>query len=282
SMVLSGNMPGFLLFLDECRGDTKASMDRAEAVARTLGGAVAGDEQAFGSLLPKLVTGHGQLRSFGMGLAETATDPKAMWDRLVSQLAETGEGDRTVEVLRGFLGGLHGSSPELVHAILDEAYQDGVLGQWYPALQTAVGIDKRGTDRLKRSLALGSIPVRSFHYLAHGRATDPISGQDLKELVLAIAEMPDGFDIAIQIQYMRLHSDSDQRRDHAPECIDAGRELMGSLVFKRNDALQSYALEVIARACLGGHDGAAIAQRFGKRERFGKRDRSAIGNVGKQ
>ncbi len=260
SMVLSDNMPGFQLFLDECRGDIKASMDREEAVARTLGGAVAGDEQAFGSLLPKLVTGHGQLWSFGMGLAEFATDPKAMWDRLVSQLAETAEGDRTVEVFRGFLAGLHGSTPELVDAILDEAYQHGILGQWYPALQTAVRIDKRGTDRLKRSLALGRIPMRSFHYLANGRATDPISGQDLKELVLVIAERPDGFDIAIQSLYMRLHSDTDQKRDHAPECIDAGRELMRSLAFRRNDVRQSYRLEIIAQACLGGLDGAAMAQ----------------------
>jgi len=278
SMVLSGNMPGFQLFLDECRGDIKASMDRAEAVARTLGGAVAGDEQAFGSLLPKLVTGHGQLWSFGMGLAESATDPKAMWGRLVSQLAEMGEGDRTVEVFRGFLAGLHGSSPELVDAILDEAYQHGILGQWYPALQTAVSIDKRATDRLKRSLSLGSIPMRSFLYLANGRATDPISGQDLKELVRAIAERPDGFDIAIQILYMHLHFDNDQKRDHAPECIDAGRELMRSVTFRRNDVQQGYALEVIAQACLGGHDAAAIAQEVCRKlkESIAKYETSAL------
>jgi len=59
---------------------------------------------------------------------------------------------------------------------------------------------------------------------------------------------------------MRLHSDTDQKRDHAPECIDAGRELMRSLAFRRNDVRQSYRLEIIAQACLGGLDGAAMAQ----------------------
>jgi hypothetical protein len=265
AMVLADNLVWYGLLMDEVGGDVAAAMGRAEAVARTLGGAVASDEQAFSSLLSELVTGQGRRSSFGMGLAESATDPKTMWGRLASRLTSTAEGDQNAEVLQGFLAGLQGISPGLVDTILDEAYQYSMLGRWYPALQTAAGIDEKGIERLKRSITTGTVPIRGYHYLALGRAADSIPGQDLKNLVLAIAERPDGFEVAAQILHLRLHSDKDQKRGHAVECIDAGRELMRSVVFARSNISHSYALGMIAQTCLGGDGGIDVAQEVCRR-----------------
>jgi hypothetical protein len=72
----------------------EAILLQVETVAHELGKAVATNEDSFAELLPDLVTGNSQqLWHFGRGLAEGAQDPRAMWDRFVSHLKSTLEGE---------------------------------------------------------------------------------------------------------------------------------------------------------------------------------------------
>jgi hypothetical protein len=71
--------------------DVQRSMQQVEAIASDLGGAVAADQNAFSALLAELVAGKSgqQLWIFGRGLAESARDPRAVWNQLVAQLGRT-------------------------------------------------------------------------------------------------------------------------------------------------------------------------------------------------
>jgi hypothetical protein len=207
------------------------------------------------------VSRKGRLWSFGQGLGENAENPTAIWIRLTDQLAAAAEGERCDLVFRGFLNALHTKNPELANKFLDDAIEDRTLAPWYPALQTAVpAMDKRAVDRLMRSLKVGKAPIGMYQHLAYGRATDPILGGQLKELLLEIAGRPGGSDVAEEVLSARLYSDKSQETEYSPEVVDAGCELMSRFAFTKNRQLEDYRSGEIAKACLVGEKGASIAR----------------------
>ena len=165
-------------------------------LARDLGKAVAIEESVLAELLPELVSSDGRLWLFGQGLLETTLDATQMWQRLVTALTATEEGLRKPQVLAGFLHQAHAKDPNLANAFLDDAVEHEALARWYPFLQVSFPLDAEGVARLKRSLALGKTPLVKYSYLAYGRAADPIPAHDLKELVLAMAAIPSGYNVA--------------------------------------------------------------------------------------
>lgn len=260
SVVLSTRLRGidFEDFEGHADEDIATRMARSEALAKDLGKAVAAEEDVLTSLLPALVSGDGRLWSFGEGLLEGSSDVAGLWDRLVASLNATEESVGNPQLLRGFFRAMHGKYPALATALLDSSVEHDTLARWYPLLQVTIGIDARGLARLKRSLALGKAPVHMFTCLNYGGATDPIPPSDLKEFAFTIAGMPAGYDVAVEILYMRLHFERDRKGPLAPELVDAGRELLREFDFARNDR-EDYRIGAIARDCLTGEQGAILA-----------------------
>ena len=245
-------------FEDHSTEDVGTRMARTEALAHDLGKAVATEEKVLDELLPEVVASDGRLWSFGQGLLEGTADAGVMWIRLVTALTSTDEGLRRPQVLRGFLHQLRVKNPALATTLLDNAIEHATLAQWYPFLQVAVDIEQQDVARLKRSLALGKTPVEMYTYLAYGRAIDPITAPDLRELVLTIAAMPSGHDVAMEILHMRLHSGEHRKEVIAPELIDAGCELMQQVTFTKQNDREDYRLGAISKSCLIGAKGAAV------------------------
>ena len=275
------------LVLDDFEGksndDSDAGIERAEAFARDLGKAVATEQAVFFELRAELVSERGRgLWSFGQGLMEGTPNPKATWDHLVMQLEATDKASQNIQILGGFLSALHAKNPQLADALLDDAVQNATLAAWYPTLQTAIAIDGGSVDRLKRSLALGNTPIERYESLAWGRATDPISAQDLRELLLAIAAKPNGFNPALEILGMRLYSDDLSKQGHAPEIIGAGRELLRQLKFTKKTDREDHRLEEIGKACLVGEDGAEVAREICRKlkDSVSKRETYSFNNGG--
>jgi hypothetical protein len=266
SIVLSGYRADFEDLDADSDADPRTQYERVEGVARQLGGAVATDEGAFAELVGELVSKKGRLWSFGLGLGENAENPTAVWNRLTVQLAAAAEVERCDLVFRGFLTAMNTKNPTLANKLLDDAVEDRTLAPWYPALQTAVpAMDKRAVDRLMRSLKVGKAPIGMYQHLAYGRATDPILGGQLKDLLLEIAGRPGGGDVAAEVLSARLHSDKSQKTGYAPEVIDAGCELMSRFVFTKHRQAEDYRLGVIADACLVGERGAQVARNLCRR-----------------
>ncbi len=230
---------------------------RTDALARDLGRELATDSATLNALLPEIVTSEGRTWQLGEGLAIGATDAPQMWERLVEALTATEASARRQEVLRGFLRHLRTSNTALTAALLDDAVEHETLAECYPFLQVAVDLETSDIARLKRSLGLGKAPAGAYACLKYGRATDPVPPSDLRELILTIAAMPSGYDVAIEILYMRLHSYTSNNQTVAPETVETGCELLQQLAFAGNDR-QDYHLADIVRGCLKGARGVTV------------------------
>jgi hypothetical protein len=231
---------------------------RVESAAEALGREAAANEGVFAQVLPELTRSHELIWNFGKGLAQGAEKPLSTWDRLAAALAASGQQTPDFRVLHGFLNGLNAKDPELASVLLDGALRDERLAWVYPALQTAVGIDEKGVQRLMRSLELGKAPIRAYHSLVSGGVTHKIAGRDFNNLLLRIAVEPGGLDLAIEILHMRISFASNQ--SSPSELIDIGCELMRRLTFARRNDVDDYRLGIVARNCLVGHKGAATVR----------------------
>lgn len=235
--------------------DVQRSLEQVQSVAIELGRAVAADQNAFAALLPELVAGRSdQLWMLGRGLAEAAKERRAVWNQLVAQLGATPKDKQNVHLLRGFLNALSIIEPELAGALLDDSVESEVLGPWYPILQTSVGVDTIGVDRLIRSLEARKAGIGMYGSLVMGGLTNQLSGNDFNRLLARIAAEPEGVDIAIEILFMRISFSPGQ--SSASELIDIGCELMRRLAFGRRRQADDYRLGIIAKRCLIGEKGA--------------------------
>jgi hypothetical protein len=243
---------------DHREGDTAevylARIQQTQEYVQELGKAVAQDENVFTELLPQITSGNIQIRFFGAGLAQGATDSGLLWNRLIAQLAATSEEHRHAEVLFGFVAGLYTRDPRLANKLLDNSLRNEVLAPFYPQMQTAVPIDEVGVARLLESLSLSNIPAAAYRTLSGGRVADPIPGDNFRALVLGIAAKEDGFEAAEDILHMRIHSGPGEAKPQERAILLAGRELLGQLIFHRRSTHDEYALGEIARVCLQGDE----------------------------
>ena len=268
AVVLSNNWsPGIDLEDIEVDGDVTSGIERLEKIARELGTSVATDDAVFTELLPELLRGGNRVVAFGRGLAAASPDLRATWARLVDGLEQIAPEQRNVQVLRGFLAVLWEQDKDLAQTLLDSALDQPAMRALLPELHTAVELDERGVERLKQVLRAGQVSVWMFRNLAYGRSTDRLAGGVLKDLLLLIADQSDGLDVALEILFMRLCSDRSTQRDHGPELIEVGRELLRRITFRKDDQRRDHELEGVVKACLTGPDASPIAAEVATRLR---------------
>jgi hypothetical protein len=260
AVVFPSSMRYSLDTIDES-DDVSPGVDQGQALARNLGRTVAVEPKVLQTLLPDLVIGDGLRWYFGAGLAEGAQDVQSAWDVLTAGFERASETDRRSIVLCGFLHGLYGLDAKHTGAILDHALDDPILGTWFPVLQAAVPIGEVGAARLARALKIGRAPAHFYRALAHGRATDSIPGKALASFLRGIATLESGLDTAIEILYMRLFSDSDQKRAHHPALMTLGRDLLLQMRYVKN-AQEDHRLGQVGKACLKGKSGAEFVEKL--------------------
>ena len=252
AIVLGDRSGGLDLEDMDVDGDPMSAYERLGAVARELGSMVAADDAVLAELLPDLLRGGNRIRWFGRGLAAASIDVRGTWERLVEGLEPIPPEERDVQVLRGFLAELWDHDRELAQSLLDSALDQPALVVFLPVLHSAVELDERGVDRLKQALCAGEVPVWMCRNLAFGRTTDRLAGGALKDLLLLIADQPDGFDVAMEILSMRLFSDRSAQREHDPELLEAGREILPRIKFKRDNQHEDFELAGVVNTCLTG------------------------------
>jgi len=259
AVVLGDKSGRFDLEDIDIEGDITSAITRLEALARELGAAVVTSDDVFAELLPDILRGGNQVGPFGRGLAGASPDLRATWARLVEGLERIPLEQRDVQVFRGFLAELWEREQDLAQHLLDSVLDQPALVMFLPALHSAVRLDERGVKRLKRALSAGQVPVWMYRNLAIGRTTEHLAGDVLKPLLLLIADQADGFDVAMEILSMRLYSDSSAKREHEPELLETGRQLLRHVTFRRGDQEGDYRRAHVAQVCLTGPNANLIA-----------------------
>ena len=266
--VVLGDRFGELDLADmDLDGEPISATERLEAIVRDLGATVATDDEVFAELLPDILSGGYRAWTFGRGLASASPDLRATWARLAEGLELIDTEQRNVQVLRGFLAELWENDRALAQDLLDSALDQPALVEFIPVLHSAVSIDARGVERLKRALSAGKVPVWLYRNLAFGRTTDHLEGGVLKDLVLQIADQPNGFDVALEILFMRLYSDHSAQREHEPKLFEAGRELLRSVTFRKGSQREDYHLAGVVKTSLAAPDTGPVAAEIAVRLR---------------
>jgi hypothetical protein len=237
------------------------AMERKRTEVETLGETLARDGDALRALLPELVKGPGQLWPLGIGLAKGAKDPRPIWQALSEQVSRVGD-KADVRVLCGLLEHLRTANPSLAEELLDDALTSEPLAPHFPRIQSFAGIDQRGIDRLLRSLELGRAGIGTYHNLSLGRATNRLSGESLARFLSALGAQRGGDNVALDILHMQFFIDRQERRQHAPELIAAGRDLLAGLDLSRAGQRDDHTIGVVVSGCLSGDDGYAAAVRI--------------------
>ena len=258
--VVLGDRSGGLDLEDiDLEGDITSEFERLETIAAELGAAVSANEAVFADLLPDLLRGGSRTWAFGRGLAGAAENGRATWSRLVEGLGQIPPEYRDVQVLRGFLAEFWEQDRDLAQNFLDATLEQPTLIPFIPVLHSAVQLDARGVKRLKQALNSRQVPVWMYQNLAFGRTTDHLAGADLRDLILLIADKPEGFEVAVKVLSMRLYSDHSTQRQHEPELQEAGRELLRRIRFRRGNQRGDHELARVVRACLNGSEAAPLA-----------------------
>jgi hypothetical protein len=259
AVVLGNRSVGFELEDMDVEVDPKSAIERLEATARELGAVVATDGEVFAELLPDLFRGGNRVWAFGRGLVGGSPNLHATWARLVEGLERIALEQRNVQVLRGFLAELWEQDRDIAQDLLDSALDQPALETFLPMLHSAVSLDERGVERLKRVLKAGRIPIWTYRNLAFGGTTDHLNGDVLKDLVLLIADQPDGFSVALEILHLRLFSDHSAQQEHEPSLLEAGRQLLQRISFPKDKEREDYELACVVKACLTASGDCSVA-----------------------
>jgi len=219
-----------------------AARFRAQSRARDLGKSVAVREDAFQALAPELLSGQNLVWHFGVGLAEGAEDPMASWNRLAAVLGSLPEKARRIDLLLGFVKGLHARDAPLCDRLLDDAVTQELLAAWFPALQATLKVDRTAVARLMCALHLGKAPIANYRALESGGVIEDTEPSALREFLLRLSAQPDGTDVAIEILSMRIYSDEYHKREHAPDVLSTGRELLSKVIFSDREVSGDYHL----------------------------------------
>jgi hypothetical protein len=261
AVVLSGNGGWDIVDGDSDDSDAMKPWNKAAKMAQDIGRSLAADPETCNEFLAELLIARNQQRAFecGRGLAEGADDLSAMWSELASQFESADPQKRNATVLGGFIHEAQHRDTTFTSSILEAAIDDSHLGPNLPYLQARVGIDKSGIERLQRAIQKGWLQAKDFNSIANGVVGDSPPEQ-LAELVLNIAGLPDGVTVAIDILHMHFFRDQDDGRISSPTIVEVGRALLLRTEFSNSGTFHDLSLEVVFRKCCSGSDGEAFAR----------------------
>ena len=255
AIVLNGDAAG----VDFADGENaSAGYERADRAARELGELVAGDADAFATLLPLVVRNdQGRQWMFGSGLAAGSDSIDACWAALIAAFEEAPEEQRNVQILRGFMRGVFEQDRATFDRLLDTAMHRASLAKWVPVLQLCAPLDDNGCARLLASMDNPNVPAWVFGYLSLGRATEELGDDTLAQLLQRLSIKPDGLEISINVLSMHI---SGNPRPVGPRVTELARMLIAGVPLSRNNDRTDYALKRLVELFLTGAEGEVAAR----------------------
>jgi hypothetical protein len=212
---------------DPAGGDPTAAMATAAARAKALGANAVSNPATLDQQVPQLFSERqDQAFSYGQGLAAAQAGAlDAGWRDLRGRLAAAKEAEPDVQLLRGYFVEALTIDPGQTQLWLDEALDDPVLGRHFMNFQASAPIEGAAIERLLRALDLGHVRPHSYMWLAGGGALDGVPINDLRRLLLRLADAPGGGAVAIDLFGMRLFSEK-QKGAATPGLAELGRALL--------------------------------------------------------
>lgn len=252
--------------------DIMKPWERASQMAKEVGAALAHDEETRRTFLAELLSEHYPQRAYecGVGLADGAVDLSAIWRELTGLYAAANGDQRNAIVLGGFIHRAHVRDAIFADSVLEAVIDDPHLVSSLSYLQACVGLNDKGIARLRRAITRGVVTARNFNGIANGSVAES-SPEQLGRLLLDIANLTDGVEIALDILHMLFcrEQEQEQLRSPSPSLIDVGRDLLLRADFGQKQTLHDFRLRTVIRICCAGAGGEATLRVISARIRSG-------------
>ncbi|WP_417590085.1 hypothetical protein [Owenweeksia hongkongensis] len=214
---------------------TEENEKRMNLRALEIGAKAVNDQSLLDRLVPKLLTNsYHRSFSFGMGLGfkQTPQRKRDILSFMRDQLIKVSPEQHYLALVKGLLHQWKEDHPEDFEKTLDEIACDQVFGSNYPELQCAVGINERGFLRLIETLQYKNANIRSYSFIAWGRAHEALSNASLVKLIDLLFRQEKGYIVVVEILYMRLHSNKQNKLLASEALIETSRKVLEEYRFK--------------------------------------------------
>lgn len=245
--------------------DIKVAEQRMDEVACSLAADVANSKKDLGDLLPELFDGGSRVFVFGRALAESALDRGEVWSMFVDFIEQRPTDKFDVQIIRGFIAGIAEKDRCAAHCLLDNAWNLNTVSSYMPFLETAIELDERSADRLIGTLNQKKASVSTFKFLALGRSSDSLPIGKLIEILRLICDDRQGYEIAVEILYMRMYSDRREGRNHDENLLEAGQEILKKLIINERTKNINHYIKYLIEKCLSVPEYGWVAYEVGLR-----------------
>lgn len=196
--------------VDQLDKTTSERIRRSNQSVEELGETAATIDGLLLELLPQLISTKSGANAFpfGVGVGKQIADPRWILDAAKEHIATATPGAVGVLFLRGLINGWHHASPACVEEFLDSAVTDAIWVKWIMDLH-CIPLNQAAYNRIHRSIKAGNTPAWQYSYLRMGRQTDSFSVEEIGELLYAIALLPDGGAVFLDVLSMVVHCASD-------------------------------------------------------------------------
>jgi len=217
---------------DEETSPAISTYERARLKSEELGTLVSATGDLLSTLVPELVerSSSSNIYNFGKGVGKAHPNVTQLLEEIAKSI-ENYEGDQlSLIFVRGIVSGWSDTSSDEVEQFLDDAMTHSVWKKFFVELQVQSELDDHAFARLMKLLDHEDCPVWQFQYLAGGRATDPLSIDQILGLSKKIlAKEENGTFVAIDLLSMVIHctdkKSSDYKRELAVALMEFLREV---------------------------------------------------------
>ena len=246
---------------EDDEGDIMKSHEKAQAIAKDLGVALAHDSAVRAVFIAELLVEPQSRRALecGRGLAEGANDLYALWLELITAYGMAEAPKRDATVLCGFIHAGQQRAPDLTAKSLEDAIQNADLLPMLPYLQAWAGLDADGIARLRRAIQNGGLVASNFHCLANGLIAKSPS-EELAALLDDIATLPNGIEVSLAILHMHFYCNREKGLERNNQLVSVGRDLLSRADFSRDRPINDYGAHQVISICLVGEAGRKAAK----------------------
>lgn len=206
--------------LDDDTESISVLLERARDQAQDLGKALAADEKLLFSMIPEFLQENttGNMGDFGLGVGQHFKSIANILELAKEYIRDAKHNTLNLIFIRGLIAGWHKVKPAEVAVFLDQAVEDEVWAAWFPGLQFSLSLDDVAYSRLLKSLVFGKASIWQFTNLSHGRATDPLSIEQIGRLINTIATKPDGgLSVSIDVLHMVIYASKEKSEEYRTE-----------------------------------------------------------------
>ena len=261
AFVLTGYSSGFDI-ADGGEDDPVKALTDAANYTVELGKTFAVDNTLLRTFLPEVFAkpSAGRAWEFGKGLAMGADDIACVWQSLHDELTKVPDYARNYTLLGGFLSGAVEHHCSFVANVLDGVSIDPVLARCLPWLQSQVGLDEFGIQRLVKAIDGGQIDVSDLKPLVTGVTRDT-PALPLRTLLKRVAVMVGGLMLSLDILHTYIYCCKDEGREIETAIIACGRVLLWIADYSQSSRTGGFHLKAVVEACLSGTSGEAGTRR---------------------